>query len=290
MRKIILLADKTGDLGNRLFRLARFYNAKPQNALLFDITLYQFAYLYSPQPVLPKLGFLLLRLLDNRRFAALVAWLDKSSWVKTIDVSEIKDSTNDISNLYRIALEARERVVLVRGNTLYLRSGPTNQKALNRLRAIFRIKRKHKRRAAQSLGNLGLGRPIVGVHLRRRDYRTFRNGEFYFDNAAFNNIIGRLAAGWRESKPPCFLLVCEESLDIREFTSAKAAFLGAGSIEVDQALLEMCDYIIGPPSTFSSWPSLLHGIPRAEVHCSTAKVSYKDFKKTQCDYVAMFGL
>jgi len=289
MRKVVVLADKTGDLGNRLFRFARFYNSKPRSIWLCDLSLYQFAYLYSPKRTLTRLLFCLLRLLDNKRYTALVRWLSGRSWVAEINVPEDIQSDAALADFYKFVHDSRERVVMVRGNTLYLRTGEADPETASRLRDIFRLKRKHRKKAARKIGLNRSDGPLVGVHIRRRDYRTFVGGKFYYEDDVYRAVISRLDAGWVGPGTPQFILVCEEPVEAKSFPSSRVVFFGPGSVCFDQALLEACNFIVGPPSTFSGWVSFLHGIPRAEIREAKQCLSWSDFRETPYSYISIEG-
>jgi hypothetical protein len=287
MAKIVVLTDKTGDLGNRLFRFARFYNSKPRGVWLIDLTLYQFAYLYSPRSMVIRLGFFLLRLLDNKRYADLVRWMGRRSWVAEIKVSEDIQSDAPLSEFYNFVESCPQCVVMVQGITLYLRTTEAGPGIIGRLRDTFRLKRKHRKNAARKLEQIRSAGPLVGVHIRRRDYRTFVGGKFYYGDDVYRAFISRLEKEWQGREEPKFVLVCEEPVETNNFLPSRVVFFGPGSVCLDQALLAECDFIIAPPSTFSGWPSLLHGIPRMEMKNSEATLGWGDFYPTAVNYISV---
>jgi hypothetical protein len=289
MAKIVVLTDKTGDLGNRLFRFARFYNSKPRGIWLIDLTLYQFAYLYSPRSMVIRLGFFLLRLLDNKRYADLVYWMGRRPWVAEIKVPDDIQSHAPLAEFYNLVESCRRRVVMVRGNTLYLRTTEAEPGTIGRLRDTFRLKCKHRKKVARKLAPFRSTGPLVGVHLRRRDYRTFVGGKFFYEDDVYRDAISRLDAGWEGPETPQFILVCEEPIETKNFKISGVTFFGPGSVCFDQALLAACDFIFGPPSTFSGWVSFLHGVPRAEIRKAKQLISWADFRETKCDYVSIDG-
>jgi hypothetical protein len=103
------------------------------------------------------------------------------------------------------------------------------------------------------------GGRIIGVHIRRRDYRGFKGGIYYYEldvYTAYMRRIRELLGGQCR-----FVICCEETLERSAFADFDVAF-GPGDLLGDLFALSACDYIIGPPSTFSGWASFSHEIPR----------------------------
>lgn len=99
---------------------------------------------------------------------------------------------------------------------------------------------------------------VVGLHIRRGDYKDWNGGKYFFDNEFYNNLIEKLKKQLiaRDMYPYIFAISDENvSNDIN------CDFLTNGSWEIDQIVLQSCDLIIGPPSTFSMWASYISKIP-----------------------------
>ncbi|MCQ2204514.1 MAG: alpha-1,2-fucosyltransferase [Bacteroidales bacterium] len=96
----------------------------------------------------------------------------------------------------------------------------------------------------------------VGVHIRRGDYRTYRNGQYYYENDVYlrcmNDVKRALEA---EGKRVRFFLSSNERFTKEEFPGCEIFSQDGTSVAVDLYGLSRCDYIMGPPSTFSMWAS-----------------------------------
>jgi hypothetical protein len=102
---------------------------------------------------------------------------------------------------------------------------------------------------------------VVGFHVRRTDYRTFRNGEYYYDDVAWLSWI-RQARSAFDSNAKRFVGVIFSDEDVSALVNSANELIGAlGGIYEDLCLLAKCDYIIGPPSTFSAWASFIGQVP-----------------------------
>lgn len=102
--------------------------------------------------------------------------------------------------------------------------------------------------------NSSEGSVRIGVHIRRGDYKTWNNGRFYFHDEEFIQtvlgLIGLLPGREIEvyicgNDPHLKHEVYENSLK-----GAKVMFPNGNPGE-DLCLLSQCDYLVGPPSSFS---------------------------------------
>ncbi len=102
----------------------------------------------------------------------------------------------------------------------------------------------------------------LGVHIRRGDYATWYDGKYFFSDDVFLRLIRQFIA----QHPHTVVYICgnDSSLDKaryrRELADAKVIFPKGNAAE-DLCVLSECDYLIGPPSTFSLTASMYHDIP-----------------------------
>lgn len=101
---------------------------------------------------------------------------------------------------------------------------------------------------------------LIGVHIRLGDYRQFCNGAFYFDWETYRTALQHCIELFSPQKV-IFVLVSNESIPKDAFMGVNAQWI-QGSAEQDLYTLANCDYIIGPPSTYSQWASFYGKVPR----------------------------
>lgn len=92
---------------------------------------------------------------------------------------------------------------------------------------------------------------FVAVHMRSGDYRTWQNGKYYFETKEFEQQMDSL---YMENPNICYLIFSNES--INQAVCAKKpykVYFMQGSVFEDLCCMSLCDYIVGPPSTFSAW-------------------------------------
>ncbi len=121
----------------------------------------------------------------------------------------------------------------------------------------------------------------IGVHIRRGDYQTFFNGIYYFYDYAFLHYIKRIIALCPGKKHTVYICGNDPDLNhqyfIKELHDAKIIFPNGNAGE-DLCMLSECDYIIGPPSSFSL-VAIMYG--KARLHWMTndhGNITLNDFK------------
>lgn len=107
----------------------------------------------------------------------------------------------------------------------------------------------------------GLDEVLVGVHKRRGDYKDFQGGRYYYDDAVYERNKNAV----------------REILKGRGFKVAFLEFPLSSPVE-DQWLMSRCDYLIGPPSTFSAWASFMGEVPLGVIWDRNYVLSANDLK------------
>lgn len=104
---------------------------------------------------------------------------------------------------------------------------------------------------------------LVGVHVRRGDYRARLDGAYDFELERYRDVLSKvvdMVGGCRVRS-----LVCsDEPVELRRLRPLEAV-AGPGSPIEDLYALARCDLIVGPPSTFGAWASFYGRVPRYEL-------------------------
>ena len=116
--------------------------------------------------------------------------------------------------------------------------------------------------AEKELGKIGAGGGVVvGVHERRGDYKDFEGGRYYYEDEVYERnkkSVGDEIA--RRGNTPKFMMF--------PFRSA---------VE-DQWIMSQCDYLMGPPSTFTMWASFMGKVPLGIIRDKSQTLTLADFK------------
>mgnify|MGYP001149757450 CR=1 FL=1 len=101
---------------------------------------------------------------------------------------------------------------------------------------------------------------IIGIHVRRGDYRTHKNGKFFYTDEQYCSIMNQIEELFPKDKVG-FLVCSNEFLDLEKLGGNRSFSFQNSSAALDLHGLGLCDYIIGPPSSYSCWASFFGGIP-----------------------------
>lgn len=117
---------------------------------------------------------------------------------------------------------------------------------------------------------------IVGVHIRHGDYETFNNGIYYYSMTEYINLMKQMKALFPSQRVK-FLVSSNEDLSTEDFGCLDVRVANGHLIE-DMYALAKCDYILGPPSTYSMWASFYGEVPLYSVKNPLEALSLDKFE------------
>ena len=94
----------------------------------------------------------------------------------------------------------------------------------------------------------------LGVHIRRGDYAQWQDGIYCYEDEVYADHINKFASLHEGTAVHVYLSTNDASVtaeDYRERCPRVCIHLLGGSAPEDLFMLSECDYLIGPPSTFS---------------------------------------
>lgn len=94
---------------------------------------------------------------------------------------------------------------------------------------------------------------VVGIHIRRGDYKNFLGGKYFYEFETYKKAMGNISKIFGNDST-AFVICSNENIDL-DFFRGLNVFQGPGHFVADLHSLSLCDYIAGPPSTFSMWAS-----------------------------------
>lgn len=101
----------------------------------------------------------------------------------------------------------------------------------------------------QSLQQKYPNQTTVGIHVRRGDYAEWLGGIYFYDNDTYYKWMLQIT---EQLNNPLFIICSNEEFKFKNEAELEIIY-SKGSPQEDLFLLSRCKYIIGPPSTFSSW-------------------------------------
>ena len=117
---------------------------------------------------------------------------------------------------------------------------------------------------------------IVGVHIRHGDYRTFKKGQYFFPTEVYADWLTGLNRQLAPRKA-AFLICSDEPRSPEEFPGLNVG-MGAENAVADLYALAQCDYLLGPPSTFTQWASFYGNRPMLHVEKRETVVNIDRFE------------
>jgi hypothetical protein len=128
-----------------------------------------------------------------------------------------------------------------------------------KIREYFRLVPPLEERVQRYIGQCrNQGTVLVGVHIRHGDYRTAGGGGFFYETCHYAALMRQLAQTIEQ--PVRFLVCSDEPVSPADFAGLDIC-CGPGTPIEDMYSLAACDYILGPPSSFSGWASFYGQVP-----------------------------
>lgn len=121
---------------------------------------------------------------------------------------------------------------------------------------------------------------IVGVHARRGDYATYLGGKHYHSWETYLHWANQTKQVLAKSgKNNVGIVICtDDKLPSLVRNNEDVCFSTSNEIMVDIYILSLCDYNLGPPSSFGTWISWFGKVPRFVVYKNTEITSLKRFE------------
>jgi len=108
---------------------------------------------------------------------------------------------------------------------------------------------------------LKTGQTTLGLHVRRGDYATWHGGRFLYSDEQYIGVARRFL----KLHPEAHIYVCgnDPQLNRNAFSEALGSQVtfADGTPQEDLCLLSHCQFLIGPPSTFTLVAALYHDRP-----------------------------
>jgi len=285
---MIIIADKFGQLGNRLLVFAHFIACAIEHKFevmnpsfggyseYFKTTTEDFFCRYPQTKSLLKGGRTLRSLFY--RFVALstrtiIKAKIKCRFLDTITLDP--GSSLHLSDKTFLDLARRTRILIVRG--WEFRDQANFEKHADAIREFFTPVEPLQRNIGALMREATKDCDvIVGVHIRHGDYRVYADGKYFYNTDQYANIMEKVENLFSGNKVG-FLICSDEKQDEAKFSKFRFNF-GNGHIVGDMYSFAQCNYLIGAPSTYTMWASFYGGVPLYMIEDPAAAVSFESFR------------
>jgi len=191
-----------------------------------------------------------------------------------------------INAVKQINLSANNILEISKSNNILLngwliRDNKSFNKHSNLIKKIFSFDEVTNKKASNLINHLRKenNELIIGLHIRRGDYINFEGGKYYYDNKSYIDISEKLIRLFMGINKKVAFVICSNEKQLgfgNDFHSHHYAKYNNSEIE-DLCMLSLCDYIVGPPSTFSGWASFIGNVPLYHIYNIYSDIKISDF-------------
>jgi hypothetical protein len=282
---MLVISAKSGQLGNRLLLFANFIAFARENkftvlnpafeeyAEFFQSTAKDFLCCY-PAPLLSIPGNKKIRqyyynfnrsLVESGRFNTIDIKRDKPfNWSRSNIVEQLKPKSLNFFKgwLFRDGWFVDETANL--------------RKHSDAIRAYFQPLKKYQENIAKLISNIRNGTDIlIGVHIRQGDYRQHQDGRYFYQAEQYLKVMESVQALFSDKQVT--FLICSNEKQEADFFQHLSYVYGNNHIIEDMYALAECDYIIGPPSSYTMWASFYGERPLYMIRDVNKALELKDF-------------
>jgi hypothetical protein len=174
---------------------------------------------------------------------------------------------------------AHNGTVIIRNGGLHYQDWENLLKHADKIRRFFQPELKYCQNVDALMKNNRISDSVlIGVHMRKSDYKRFLGGTMFFsDEIYLRNMLLIGEELRRKSLNVQFLICSDEAIDPKIFQGTKF-FKGSGHFIEDLYAFSQCDYIIGPPSTYTAWASFYGHVPTCFISPTTKSIDVDNFR------------
>ncbi|HMS69797.1 MAG TPA: alpha-1,2-fucosyltransferase [Saprospiraceae bacterium] len=121
---------------------------------------------------------------------------------------------------------------------------------------------------------------ILGLHVRRGDYKTWYDGKYFYDDEVYGSVVVKFGS-LVQKKLKIIVFTNDDELDTKRYLSLseeKQVFFSKFNAVEDHYMMSKCDFLIGPPSTFTAWASYMGEVPLMYIESPDRNFTIEDFK------------
>jgi hypothetical protein len=119
---------------------------------------------------------------------------------------------------------------------------------------------------------------VIGMHVRRGDYIRFESGKYYFELEDYHLFMKKIVKCFPDKK--LMFMIASNDKDAKTyFSNTDLDLVMAPDHELsDMYCLSRCNYICGPPSTYTIWASYYGEVPLQIIYSKDHSFSPEGFE------------
>jgi len=285
--KIFIIASRTGQLGNRICLFAHFIAyAIEHNILIVNPAFYNYAEFFQttgqdvfcryPEKASLIKGNQFIRHIFHATILALVK-------VRLFKVVDVNMESVPLLPKHEYSLETQDFENSIQTNNFVVFKGWSFRSNKNCIKHADLIRDYFKPAKENAVNVFKLIRKsretcdiLVGIHIRHGDYKEFLDGKHYYSIENYVNLMRQFSSLFLDKKVK-FLICSNASFNSEDFLGIDTV-LSTNHIIEDMYALAECDYIIGPPSTYTTWASFYGKVPLYKIFDLDIPLAINNFK------------
>lgn len=294
---MVIIGKRAGQMGNRLFLFAHIianaieYNYEVRNPSFYSYSRY---FIGTRDDFFCGFPAKKTRLLNTALqglyytfFNKCVLPLSRFSWitrflnVSVLDITNknYSDESYDMTNREYIQLATSNKPLIIKDAWLF-RDFTNISKHADQIRAFFTPVQQHADAVSDLVSRARKdGELLIGIHIRQGDYKRWQGGAYFFTTAEYAAIMRRVAAAMPEKRIK--FLVCSNVKQDEGVFQGLNYILGNNHPLEDMYAFAQCDFLIGPPSTYTAWASFYGSVPLSTINNIDVAFTPDDFHIAQ---------
>ncbi|MCC3426146.1 MAG: alpha-1,2-fucosyltransferase [Microcoleus sp. PH2017_29_MFU_D_A] len=282
---MLIISAKSGQLGNRLLLFANFIAwAIEHNCTVLNPAFEEYAEFFVdtnkdllccyPPPYFTVSGN---RFIRNQYFK-LINNLSNKNIFKTQEIT--REKPFNWINYRDIQAIQNSSIVCFKGwlfrDGWFVEDLPKLYKYADEIRSYFTPLQQYKINVDSLILNVkNNADTIVGVHIRQGDYAQHQKGRYFYTTEQYLEVMNSIVKLFEGNKIK-FLICSNIQQNPKLFDDFNCVFANGHLIEDIYALAE-CDYIVGPPSSYTMWASFYGEKPLYMLKNINKVINLKDF-------------
>lgn len=291
---MVIIGKRTGQLGNRLFVFAHMIaNAIEYGYEVHNPSFYSYARFFTGTrddffcrfpPRASRFHSAPLQKLYYRLISSCVLPFSgcfRGSNLLNISFLDINpknypEACYDMNNPDYIRRATSNRVLLLKDTWLF-RDFVNINKHADRVRTFFTPVEQHSSAVSRLISGARNGcELLVGVHIRQGDYQRWQGGRYFYRTSDYAAVMGRFAATMPEKNVK--FLICSNEKQNEKLFQGLNYVMGSNHPLEDMYAFAQCDFLIGPPSTYTAWASFYGSVPLHVLHTVDDAFCSDDFQ------------
>jgi hypothetical protein len=275
---MILLHQKYGQMANRIILISHFAATSLDTGVrvkIYNFNEYKDLFDLSYLNKLDKISIGKIPWINKIIISLIYRFLKKYKKIAFINLHEINEDHNVEFDIYDFVINNRGKLIIPEG--WGFRNHEGIKRHANKIRAIFspnettlKMISQYKQKKSDIL---------IAMHLRRGDYKEYLNGKYYYSFDEYLSLLKHIENLFTDFNHKIIIFSNEKTPS--EIGLRKNVVIGPGQAINDFFLMSQCNYIIGPPSTFSLVASFLGQNKFYHVIDINKKPVISDFKLTE---------